>query len=328
MMEIRPYNKGDEHGILKLDQMVEEHPWNRRNLQNWNWKYRGDNPAGESLVWVAENQGNVVATFSVMPMNYFVEGEEVRGSHSIAMIVHPDWQNRGLIKFVAEDALRATEEEGIPFTYGYPNDNAYALHIKLLGYEDVSRQKLWERKLVPDKNIGKNIEDFGVDWRPIEKFDLLVDQLWNRAKLELQVAVIRSKEFLNWRYLFRPDVEYHVFGAYDREGLRGYCVLKLYQEADILRGHFIDLFCVDGDEMAGRYLIRKSIEFFTKQGCHEVNLWMQGSLFFQEILVENGFEVASTRPMICRFNLESEKYKTMMIEGNWYFTMGDTLEIY
>ena len=32
-MIIREYKLGDEKGILKLDRILEEHPWNRRNLK-------------------------------------------------------------------------------------------------------------------------------------------------------------------------------------------------------------------------------------------------------------------------------------------------------
>jgi hypothetical protein len=32
--------------------------------------------------------------------------------------------------------------------------------------------------------------------------------------------------------------------------------------------------------------------------------------------------------MICRFNVEPGKYRPWLNEKNWYFTMGDTLEIY
>ena len=46
-MNIRPYTEGDEIGIMKLDALVEEHPWNRRNLANWIWKFKGANPAGK-----------------------------------------------------------------------------------------------------------------------------------------------------------------------------------------------------------------------------------------------------------------------------------------
>ena len=45
-IKIRKYKNGDETGIMRLDKLVEEHPWNRRSLKNWLWKYKGNNPAG------------------------------------------------------------------------------------------------------------------------------------------------------------------------------------------------------------------------------------------------------------------------------------------
>ena len=75
-MKIRKYKKGDEKGILKLDRLVEEHPWNRRNLENWHWKYKGSNPFGKALVWVAENNNKIVATFSIIPLNYYINKKQ------------------------------------------------------------------------------------------------------------------------------------------------------------------------------------------------------------------------------------------------------------
>ena len=41
MLDIRKYQVGDEAGFHRLDNLVEEHPWNRRDLTNWKWKFRG-----------------------------------------------------------------------------------------------------------------------------------------------------------------------------------------------------------------------------------------------------------------------------------------------
>ena len=62
-MQIRKYKKKDEIQILKLDRLVETHPWNRRNIKNWLWKYKGPNPAGKSLVWVAVNKKKFLLLF-------------------------------------------------------------------------------------------------------------------------------------------------------------------------------------------------------------------------------------------------------------------------
>ncbi|MGA1870288.1 MAG: GNAT family N-acetyltransferase [bacterium] len=328
MIDIRPYKEGDEQDIMLLDRLVEVHPWNRRDLPNWYWKYKGDNPAGEPIIFVADNEGELIAHFAVIPMWYWINGEKIRGSHSIAMIVKPAWQNRGLIKFVADKMLKEVERQKIPFTYGYPNDNAYDLHITHLGYSDISMQALFQKTL--DGASEHFITNFpaGLQFKGIEEFDHATDALWDETKHLYKVIVIRNADFLNWRYSARPDITYYSFGAYDNGRLVGYCVLKLYQEEAILRGHFIDLFTRQDKEDYALFLVEKGLEFFKTRKVHEVNLWMQGSLFLRKILQGYGFQKVSSRPMICRFNLDQERYKSLLCEDNWYFTMGDTLEIY
>ena len=73
-----------------------------RNLKNWEWKYKGKNTFGKSIVFVATNNQKILATFSIIPLKYKIMGRIVNGSCSIAMIVHPKYQNKGLIKFVAD----------------------------------------------------------------------------------------------------------------------------------------------------------------------------------------------------------------------------------
>ena len=337
MLEIRPYKSGDEAGFQKLDQLVEIHPWNRRNLDNWHWKFKGSNPAGEPIMIYAENDGETIGHFAAIPMNYWFDGEKVVGSHSAAMMIDPVWQNKGLIKFVADKLIKELGEQKIPFTYGYPNDNAYDLHVKLLGYEDVTMQRLFYKKM---KNNRDNIPvptSEGLNWQKIECFDDRVNALWDSAKNDFKVIVIRNSAYLNWRYLDRPDVPYYAFGAFNGDILEGYCVLKIYQGENVLRGHFIDLFTHDGNSDCGRFLVENGLRYFGSKGVDEVTLWMQGSPFFEDILKEFGFSVdgvsgggwpGATRPMICRFNVDPEKYRPRLNEKDWYFTMGDTLEIY
>ena len=333
-MKIRKYKPGDEVGFQVIAKLVELHPWNRMNLANWYWKYKGDNPAGKPIMIYAENDGELIGHFAAIPMMYWFDNEDVMGSHSVAMMIDPAWQNKGLIKFMADRLIRELEEQKIPFTYGYPNDNAYDLHIKLLGYEDITMQRLFHKEM---KNIRFNTLDTEFErlkWNKIERFDERVNVLWGKAKNDFKAIVIRNSAFLNWRYMDRPDVPYYAFNC---NVLEGYCVLKIYQDENTLHGHFIDLFTQNGNSDCGRFLVENGLRFFNDKGIDEATLWMQGSPFFEDILIDFGFCVGgvsgggwpgATRPMICRFNAEPEKYRPLLNEKDWYFTMGDTLEIY
>jgi len=337
MLEIRKYQERDEEGFQRLDNLVEEHPWNRRDLANWKWKFKGKNPAGDPLMIYAANDSEIVGHFAAIPMKYWIDGESVIGSHSAAMMIDPKWQNRGLIKFVADKLIQELEIQGIPFTYGYPNENAYELHIKLLSYEEIAKQQFYI-KFIDSNNVEKeNFGSGGLTWEKIHKFGAETNDLWEKSKNEYKVIVERKSDYLNWRYLDRPDVPYHIYGVFNGNRLEGYCVLKLYKEEKTLRGHFIDLFTSQNNNVCASILIRQGLQFFKKMQASEVTVWMQGCSFMRDLLLENGFSEGgfsgagwdgSTRPMVCRFNCEKEKYQAKLVEKDWYFTMGDTLEIY
>src|SRR3990167_2545575 len=137
-MIIRKYQSGDEQKILNLDKLTENHPWNRRDINNWLWKYKGNNPAGPAIIFVCEDKDEIIAHFAIIPIYYSIFGKKLLASHSIGVMVKPEWQNRGLIKYVVDAAFEEAERRSILFTYGYPNELAYKLHTNLMKYEDIS----------------------------------------------------------------------------------------------------------------------------------------------------------------------------------------------
>ena len=320
-MKIRLYKKGDEKGILKLDSLLETHPWNRRNKKNWWWKYKGSNPFGKSIIVVAEDKKKIIATFSIIPINYKFNKKLINGSHSIAMLVHPKWQKKGVIKLVVDKAISVAEKNKIKFIYGYPNDNAYEIHKLIFDYKDVSDQYFYHHKL--------NFNNFIINYKnifKIKKFSYLHGEFLEKIKKNYKIVLDRNIKFLNWRYLSRPDNKYYAFGYYIKKEFKGYCILKLYKENKILRGHIIDIITKSDEKKVFKDLIKFSLNFFKKHNCNEANLWLQGNKNFQKILLDNNFKINKSRKFICRFN--DKKFEAKFKKSNWYFTMGDTLEIY
>ncbi len=56
MLNIRKYRSGDEEGFHKLDRELEEHPYNRRSISNYIWKFKGKNPFGKSVSYFSTNK--------------------------------------------------------------------------------------------------------------------------------------------------------------------------------------------------------------------------------------------------------------------------------
>lgn len=323
-MKIRSYQPGDEKQILELDWQLFPDPWNKRDVPNWKWKHLGSNPAGKALVYVMEHEGKIIVHFAVVPYRIRYFGEDILASHSIGSMVAPEYQGKGLIKFVADKLFEEAVTRNIAFSYGFPNGLAYDLHIKLMGYRDLMPIATLERSA--DGKISESTK--GLKFLAINNFGPAVDKLWDAGKDTYQISVIRDAAFLNWRYLARPDQKYRAFGAYEAERLVGYIVLKLYRDELVLKGHIIDLFTLPRREDVARFLIEEGLNFFAKNGTNLESSWVAGSALYERLLTEKGFKPVCSRPLICRLNFDKEKYQRALNGANWYFTMGDSTEIY
>lgn len=323
-MKIRAYTKGDEAEIMALDARELPSRWNPRTLENWYWKYTERNPAGHAFVWVAEHQDHLVGHFAAVPYRLKVFDEIVTASHTIGALVDKKFQNRGLLKFVGEKLMEDLGKNNIPYTWGFPNRLAHKFENVVLKYNDLVNFDLWK---IEKAALKKNPSHPGI--RRVTEFDNAFDELWDTCSPDYEIAVVRNKIYLNWRYLQRPDWKYYPFALYDGEALKGYVVLKLYKEEETLRGHIIDIFARRDDERTLAGLIDHSLNFFIDEGVDEITVLIWGSPVVEKLFTGRGFfKEAIDRPLILRINL-GHKYKDKIRDNShWYFTMGDSTEIF
>lgn len=324
MLRIRAYQTNDEQAILDLDRRVLPSDWNPRTLDNWRWKFSGDNPAGQAFIWLAEREEEIIAHFAAVPMPLSVFGEVMRGSHTIGALVDERYQNRGLLKLVADKLWEDLSRHDVPLTWGFPNSRAYTLHKLYLGYKDLIHFDTWTltRPTVKEERQAPF-------FRPVKDFDEGFDRLWRDCFKDYGILVVRDKKHLNWRYARRPDWTYFTFACYQDDTLLGYVVLKLFKDGQILKGHIIDIFAPAKDEHTFSRLIEGSLIFFARNAVDHVTLWIWGSERIESLLSKKGFlKTDEKRPLVLRFNSELKNQDRILDSSHWYFTMGDSTEIF
>jgi len=212
----------------------------------------------------------------------------------------------------------------IPYTWGFPNQRAHKFENVALNYNDLLNFDNWV--LSKDK-ILPEVPHAG--FRDVRQFDDDFDTLWGDCAKDYDVAIVRTRTYLNWRYLQRPDWEYFPFGFYDDGKLRGYVVLKLYREDDSFRGHIVDILARKDDRATLEQLIAGSVNFFFNREVDEVMVWFWGNPLVEELLEERKFERRpQDRPLILRLNKEHRYMDRVKNKEHWYFCMGDSSEIF
>ena len=238
------------------------------------------------------------------------------------MMVTPEWQSKGLIKFVGDKVFHDLKKNKVDFVYGFPNEKAYLLHKNIWNYKDAFVQNLYliNRK----KIIEENNKEFVI--APINKFKKSFDLFWSKNRKDYKNILDRRSSFLNWRYLKRPDDQYKPFFVYQKKKMIGYFILKKYFDGKTLTIHVIDLFFKDTSQSNFNKLFKTIFSYINKnqKTFDNISLWINGSRKISNSLLNLGFRIISSRKMIYK-NLLGKKDLNL---NKMYFTMGDTLEIY
>ena len=321
-LKIRKYRKGDEKGFLTLDRKLEEHKYNRRSISNFLWKYRGPNFFGKSVNYFSEYNNKIIAHFGAIPLGWFLKSKYSYGGCSIAMMVDPEWQSKGLIKFVGDKVFDELRKNKIDFVYGFPNKKSYLLHKNIWNYNDAFEQKLYH--INRKKIIVNERKEFTIF--PIKKFNRSYDLFWLKNRKDYKNILDRRSSFLNWRYLKRPDVNYYPFFVHHKNKLFGYFILKNFYDGKNHTLHIIDLFFKNIEQLIFDQLFNDVLSYIknSQKSFDNISLWINGSKKINNSLLKLGFKIISSRKMIYKNLSNNKKLNLKKI----YFTMGDTLEIY
>ncbi|GAB4419291.1 MAG: hypothetical protein OHK0032_15190 [Thermodesulfovibrionales bacterium] len=308
-LTIRIYEKGDEHGIVKL---FKEVFGREMTLEEWRWKYTGrGNKKVYSSVAVNES-GEVVAHYGGMPHRMVYQGREVYGLAIGDVMVHPKFRGFKLFKKAAAMVPDEAVKDGIILGYGFPNERAMALPEKLGLYEKV--EDVFEAS--KEAKFFNNLNRFIYKFFPLSYDDSRIDALWESVKREVKLGVVRDREYLAWRYERHPLYRYELWGLKKRWGnrLAGLAVLKRDGERMLI----IDFVC--SINMLN-ILFKKIGNYAYKTWIKTLTLWLPE--YLRPAIEEMGFLVNPTRTCIPRTTHEKTLTKDEM-KGKFFYTMGDT----
>ncbi|MBI1382295.1 MAG: GNAT family N-acetyltransferase [Planctomycetaceae bacterium] len=227
---IRPYEPGDEHGILEGFNLVfgADNPRHvERTLEEWRWAF-DRHPRGRRIM-VALHNDRIVGQYAGIAYRTNLMGEERDFVHMVDSFMVHEYRARykrpGLF---VHTVLRFFEEfcgfDKAPIGYGVPVEKHFRLGHQFLGYEIVRTHGL----LVREPSPGPTEIPEGVE--RLSRYDEQLRWLYDRCAGDWAVSAFRDAEALNWRFADHPRFEYVILGVRDDAGiLRGTAV---YRTAD------------------------------------------------------------------------------------------------
>jgi hypothetical protein len=305
LLQFRLATSNDDPRILELFQSSfgKEVP-----LEVWKWFGR-DCPTGANRTYVCEDNasGRLAASYSMLPIRLRLNSKTIDASLCTNVNTHPEYRGQGLFTQIGHFALSEERLFNARVSIGMPNKNAYPGHMKV-GWQEIFPLPFLVKRYC-------KMQDHAC--REVEYFDKRFDEFYSRIAQGFSFIVMKDHRFFNWRVVSRPDKEYTKYVYEDGDQIRGYCVLKHFEDKKCRKAHILDIHA-DCEEVLHDLLC--AAESFAC-GCDELNCWTTPHNPYKSVFLTRCFyERGSDDKVIMHCNVGE---KQCLDNGNWWFCLAD-----
>ena len=247
------------------------------------------------------------------------DAQDMRVAWALDIIVAPGFQGKGV--------FRALEEYGEVQLSPYKptalcvmaNQRADGAHVNGLGW---SRINVLERYVCPTLRSGSY--PGRLDFSLCDSFDESALELISTQRDLALFSNLRSKAFLDWRFVSNPWHQYEIFIALDDGQPFGYLVLKVFHDPrnGLTSGDIVDVSWAKDDPAALGQMLRFALDGFQARGVSEATMWLQTNTIMDWVGREVGFGAPEPRRYFCCKVLD-ERYRQLEDPKRWFVTMAD-----
>jgi len=358
-LSYRMYQRGDENQIFELVKAVWgaklEIPAKKKWIRGWQWMFV-NNPAGSSIIRLAEHKGKPVAEYPLVMVDMKVGRRLAKAGQLADTMTHPQYRRQGIASTLGREALAKLKEQNALLAFGFPTTEVYPLHINS-GWIDVCAIQTMIKPLNLKNTLNEYVSHNGllinifsklgelslntifryrkppiVDGLTISRifcFDQRFDDFWDMISKDFNIIVVRNRKYLNWRYVEAPNAKYTIYIAEKHKKIFGYMVLENKFHNGLTFGRILDIIAPLDQEVIIQCLISKAIEHFEQNEVDAIYSSIISKRYFQSFLM-NGFIPFP------RYKMRFIAYKAsqqisngfLMNHKNWFIQLGDLPMVY
>jgi 2-polyprenyl-3-methyl-5-hydroxy-6-metoxy-1,4-benzoquinol methylase len=307
---VRPYQDGDEKGIVRLFQEV----FGRKmTIDEWEWKYKGQGNEAVSAVVAVNEAGEIVGHYGGIPLRATYNGNLIHILATCDVMIHPSsrgfWMLKRITAFFKHEAIK----KAFRMCYGFPTEKTLMLPAEKLGIIERCTNIFEAYK---DVSLHNNLNRFLFRLSPMPFDDARINCLWKSVRETRSFAVIRDTDYLAWRYGQNPCFSYQIWGLTRRwdKQLLGAAITRNDLAKDLM---LIDLICLEKLIVP---LLQKVENLAISMGKKRILLWMPER--YHPLLRNNGFSQRECG-VLGKFP-EEEFISKQTAAHEFYYSMGDT----
>ena len=351
------YRKFTEKDLVKISEFRKSNFRYNSSLRSYEPEYYSwkccQNPVLPGEMWLAEDGDKIVGIRNLTPKRMKVLEKVVNAAEVGDNFVHPDYQRRGIATKLIVAIRESMLGKGISLIYGVPGRiTSIAEYMKKMNYAPVPiklrtlvkpldmKQLLKVKghfpsplaafvspviKIISDiitriGAMGSTLSDISISMASSFPDDIGV--LWEEVSKHYDIMLVRTKDYLEWRYIKNPDT-YSIMLAVNKAGTTvGYIVTKVGFYNGVPVGFIVDFLTLEDNKRIFRQLLLSAIKEFHQQKVSAILTWVVRGGFYARILSSFGFLPYGKSMVSCYQNELGSQVTDNYYK--WHFTMGDT----
>jgi GNAT superfamily N-acetyltransferase len=314
----RIYQPGDESQIVPLLILgFKKWPFfdiDCSPLDHWKWRYI-DNPQHQNILFQVLHEDKIIATCHNVIYDLIIKGKQYIGAYGTDASVHPSFQGRGLYRVFTNTIPQMQKEAGVKFhymvtvnpkiinsrsqrkatPYVFPHKIRYMnritdinQHIQMKGLGDEFK---WKLRHIIERVRSSPIKSPNLDIQisQIKQFDQRIDTFLEQINESYDFIKLRTREYLNWRYLDPRAGNYQVHAVEENGHIIGYNVLRINKLEEYHTGYFVDLLTLPDRIDTAEALLLDGLGFFKDNQVNHVLCQVVENHPYERLFTRYGF---------------------------------------
>lgn len=306
-MIIRKAEVGDIPKIVALLQSALGEGKIPKSAKLWRWKHL-ENPFGPSLVFVAEELGEILGVRAFLQWSWINEGKEYQALRAVDTAVHPNYQGKGIFSRLTAALAEEARISGYHFIFNTPNEKSLPGYLKL-GWEKLGKVEVgFEMNSLIPKSASEEYYPSTKEWEScIENIDLKYSE-----GFQTQI----SKAYLLWRYANNPILRYGFLTDYQT-------YLLIYRKRSLRFGvelRIVDLLHIGQSQKIDQRSLRMQIRLLQQNANITSFSIRQASDYFKGLLVIKNGRIG---PILTFKQLNLTVTAKSEFLDQWRYSLGD-----
>jgi GNAT superfamily N-acetyltransferase len=311
--------------------------------RRWAWQFdrNPNNPPDGPQIWLARDGAAIVGQHATMPVRLSIGGRELAASWGNDTIVAPERQRQGL-----GEALFDRWEHSVDAALGLGLSPGSHRLFQKLGWPDpgpvpclvrpltrralpqpawsATRNRLVSALAAPILPFVARRRPLLAEVEPIERFDPMFTELWDRLAPAFDFAARRDADYLNWKFVSPPHVRYSVVALKRENREAGYAVYRHVEEARGRVTLLVDLLADPGDQDGVKTLLRWVDREARAAGSDKIRCFAMHAGFRRAMRQSWYFPVKSTLELVVKVNAMTLPAGFFDDTSRWHVMLGDS----